>query len=429
MRAILCATDVPLCARSGAQGGAAGAAGHMAPTARSIVHWPALRFARVVSMPPLPARGGPAREGDAVRVRARRWLLGAPLRSSAFVTERIRKALALPVLAADALSSVAYGSEALLAVLVVMVLLAGNMHGVRQAGALFAAPTYAFIAARAVLIAAGVGAAVSGSAPAGAAQPTQAAAGASSVGVLLIVRAFSGATAMTGIEAISNAVPVFRPVSWRNARTALSSVIALLAVMFTGIVVLIHLTGVVPRPHTTVLPAAPAALPFRPTAPVRAAAVAEGSEEVPEDIRHLYPVPVATLDLAAMRTLEPAPRLWAGQSSPCASAPPMRRPGGFAPTGSCGPWPPAVGADDPLRAGWSHSRSQATRSPGLSPPGRPRHRLSAPAVRPTRGGPRPRRDRARAVRAALRARAGGLAPREDGDESVPAGRGIDSVYI
>ncbi|MEW2217968.1 APC family permease [Streptomyces sp. NPDC006990] len=545
------------------------------------------RFARVVSMPPLPARGGPAGEGDAVRVRARRWLLGAPLRSSAFVTERMRKALALPVLAADALSSVAYGPEALLAVLVlagaagggyllpmasvivvlmivvglsyrqtirayphgggsyivagdnlgpnaglvaaaglltdyvltvavsvasgvaaitaalpplhpwsavlgvlvVMVLLAGNMRGVRQAGALFAAPTYAFLAAMAVLIAAGVGASVSGSAPAGAAQPTQAAAGASSVGVLLIVRAFSsGATAMTGIEAISNAVPVFRPVSWRNARTTLSSMIVLLVVMFTGIVVLIHLTGVVPRPHTTVLsqlahlyfgsgglyvfvqaatagvlllaantayndfprvlsllarddyapkiflrlgdrlaytnsilllsasaavllvvfggktaaliplyavgvflsftlsqvgmavrwrrsaarhrrrrmalnvlggsltglvllsaaigkfaagawvsllaitgllvitrrihahyafawsalrlrpyatvlPTAPAALPFRPTAPVRAAAVAEESEEIPEEIRHLYLIPVATLDLAAMRTL------------------------------------------------------------------------------------------------------------------------------
>ena len=41
--------------------------------------------------------------------------------------------------------------------------------------------------------------------------------------MLLILRAFaSGSTAMTGIEAISNAVPVFKPVEWRNARTTLT---------------------------------------------------------------------------------------------------------------------------------------------------------------------------------------------------------------
>jgi hypothetical protein len=32
----------------------------------------------------------------------------------------------------------------------------------------------------------------------------------------------SGSTAMTGIEAISNAVPAFKPVEWRNARTTLT---------------------------------------------------------------------------------------------------------------------------------------------------------------------------------------------------------------
>ena len=45
-------------------------------------------------------------------------LLGPPLRSSAIARERMRKLVALPVLSADALSSVAYGPEAMLAVLV-----------------------------------------------------------------------------------------------------------------------------------------------------------------------------------------------------------------------------------------------------------------------------------------------------------------------
>lgn len=224
------------------------------------------RFGRFVPVAPLVGRpaGSGAREvevgwegaGDTGRTRARirRAVLGAPLRSSAVARERMRKLVALPVLSADALSSVAYGPEALLAVLVlagapglrysvpvalaivflmlavgvsyrqtiraypqgggsyivatdnlgrlpglvaaaglmtdyiltvavsissgvaavtsalpglagdavpigvlvVALLLAGNLRGVRQAGALFAAPTYAFIIAIAALVAFGL---------------------------------------------------------------------------------------------------------------------------------------------------------------------------------------------------------------------------------------------------------------------------------
>jgi hypothetical protein len=48
----------------------------------------------------------------------RRVLLGPALRSAAVAEERMRKLVALPVLSSDALSSVAYGPEAMLAVLV-----------------------------------------------------------------------------------------------------------------------------------------------------------------------------------------------------------------------------------------------------------------------------------------------------------------------
>jgi hypothetical protein len=53
-----------------------------------------------------------------IAYRMRRSLLGAPLNATAIATERMRKLVALPVLSADALSSVAYGPEAMLAVLV-----------------------------------------------------------------------------------------------------------------------------------------------------------------------------------------------------------------------------------------------------------------------------------------------------------------------
>ncbi|WSY86706.1 APC family permease [Streptomyces sp. NBC_00876] len=134
---------------------------------------------------------------------------------------------------------------------VIVLLLAGNLRGVRQAGALFAAPTYAFIVAMFALIAVGLAdSAGRGFEPAPAPPPavTQ------TVGLLLIMRAFSsGATAMTGIEAISNAVPAFKPVEWRNARTTLTWMVTLLVVMFAGIVVLVRLAGVVPTEQETML--------------------------------------------------------------------------------------------------------------------------------------------------------------------------------
>ncbi|MGW1304518.1 APC family permease [Streptomyces sp. NPDC002514] len=316
------------------------------------------RFGRLVPLPPL----GVSLPGEQVDTEeqprgrlgragawARRLVLGMPLRSSALVSERMRKLVALPVLSADALSSVAYGPEALLAVLVlagtaglaysfpvsgaivvlmlavglsyrqtirayphgggsyivtganlgpvaglvaaaglmtdyvltvavsvasgvaaitsalpslapdtvligvgvIVVLLAGNLRGVRQAGALFAAPTYAFIVAMFALIVSGlIHAAGQDYRP----RPAPAVTVTESVGLYLIMRAFSsGATAMTGIEAISNAVPAFKPVEWRQARTTLTWMVGLLIAMFTGIIVMIHLAGVVPRGRETVL--------------------------------------------------------------------------------------------------------------------------------------------------------------------------------
>ena len=134
---------------------------------------------------------------------------------------------------------------------VIAVLLVGNLRGVRQAGAIFAAPTYAFIIAIAAVVIAGlIHAAGHGFHPV---RPphlpvTEAA------GLFLALRAFaSGSTAMTGIEAVSNAVPAFRPTEWRNARTTLTVMTALLISMFAGVLIIARLGGVVPRSGETVL--------------------------------------------------------------------------------------------------------------------------------------------------------------------------------
>jgi hypothetical protein len=134
---------------------------------------------------------------------------------------------------------------------VIVILLAGNLRGIRQAGAMFAVPTYAFIAAIAALVIAGlVHAAGRGFHPV----PVHHLAVVQAVIVLLVLRAFaSGSTAMTGIEAISNAVPSFKPVEWRNARITLSWMIGLLIGMFGGVLVITRLAGIVPVASQTVL--------------------------------------------------------------------------------------------------------------------------------------------------------------------------------
>jgi amino acid transporter len=136
-------------------------------------------------------------------------------------------------------------------VAVIVVLLAGNLRGVRQAGTAFAAPTYAFIVAIGSLVIAGlVHSAARGFSPV----PIHHLAIVESLSVLLVLRAFaSGSTAMTGIEAISNAVPSFKPVEWRNARITLTWMVALLIGMFAGVLAISRLAGVVPVASQTML--------------------------------------------------------------------------------------------------------------------------------------------------------------------------------
>jgi amino acid transporter len=290
----------------------------------------------------------PTRLGRAV-LAARRLVLGPPLATTALVEERLSKLKALAILSSDALSSVAYGTEAMLGVLVlagtaalayslpiagVIVLLMvavglsyrqtikayprgggsyivahdnlgelpgltaaaglmtdyvltvavsvsagvaaitsaveslrpysvslalgfialivwGNLRGVRQSGTMFSVPTYAFVAGILALIVTGlVQAAGRGWSvlPAPHVRPVEA------LTFFLLLRAFaSGCSAMTGVEAISDGVPAFRPPEWRNARTTLSAMVGLLAVMFAGITVLARLDGVLPSSQQTVL--------------------------------------------------------------------------------------------------------------------------------------------------------------------------------
>ncbi|HEV2067094.1 MAG TPA: APC family permease, partial [Thermomicrobiales bacterium] len=125
-----------------------------------------------------------------------------------------------------------------------------NLRGIRESGSIFAAPTYLFLAGIATMLAIGfVRNALNGFEVA---EPrSNIAAGTGSVTILLILRAFaSGCAALTGVEAISDGVPAFKPPEWKNARTTLTVMIAMLAVMFGGITFLAHQYGAAPlSPH------------------------------------------------------------------------------------------------------------------------------------------------------------------------------------
>jgi hypothetical protein len=62
------------------------------------------------------------------------------------------------------------------------------------------------------------------------------------LGIFLMLRAFaSGCTALTGVEAISNGVPIFKKPEWKNARTTLWVMIGIAIVSFVGVTLLAHL--------------------------------------------------------------------------------------------------------------------------------------------------------------------------------------------
>jgi len=140
----------------------------------------------------------------------------------------------------------------------IMFITVANLRGVREAGSLFAAPSYAFIFSFLCLIGYGLIRYYlsPGSIPAPNDADLKIAEGyqAHPLSLLLLLGAFAnGCAALTGIEAISNGVQAFKQPESRNAATTLSWMAALLITMFLGASVLTHLYNIHPLEHETVI--------------------------------------------------------------------------------------------------------------------------------------------------------------------------------
>ncbi|HVI23402.1 MAG TPA: APC family permease, partial [Myxococcales bacterium] len=121
-----------------------------------------------------------------------------------------------------------------------------NLRGVREAGLVFVAPTYLFVGCLLATVAIGAWKtfAAHGHPHPIAAQP-QLSAAAEPAGLWIVARAFaSGCTALTGVEAVSNAVPIFRKPKVRNARRTLAAIAGILTVLIAGIAFLAHAYGI-----------------------------------------------------------------------------------------------------------------------------------------------------------------------------------------
>jgi amino acid transporter len=127
------------------------------------------------------------------------------------------------------------------------VLALANLRGVRESGTAFAIPTYGFIAMVFVMIGTGLARVLAGNTPVAETADLDVAAEHGTTGLLavaLLLRAFSqGCTALTGVEAVSNGVPSFKPPKERNAAATLTIMGAITIAMFAGITWLALVSG------------------------------------------------------------------------------------------------------------------------------------------------------------------------------------------
>jgi amino acid transporter len=140
-------------------------------------------------------------------------------------------------------------------VLIAFIALA-NLRGVRESGALFAAPTYSFVVSFLFMVGYGIVHYLVHPTTVPAPEDLKLAEGyhLQPLTWFLLLGAFSnGCVALTGTEAISNGIPAFKQPESKNAATTLAWMAALLATMFIGTSVMAYLYGVHPRESETVI--------------------------------------------------------------------------------------------------------------------------------------------------------------------------------
>lgn len=127
-----------------------------------------------------------------------------------------------------------------------------NLRGVTESASILAYPVYLFVLALLILISVGIYNIVTGHVSP--ALHTPIGTPVAGISLFLLLRAFaSGSSALTGVEAISNAIPNFKDPAPNNAAKTLIAMGSLLALLFSGIVYLAYYYGIAPKAEVTVV--------------------------------------------------------------------------------------------------------------------------------------------------------------------------------
>jgi len=123
----------------------------------------------------------------------------------------------------------------------------GNLRGLRESGNIFAVPTYLFVGLALLIVGIGLSRIIGGTVVPVVPQAQALQPGTETLGLFLLLKAFAGGSvALTGVEAIANGVPAFKPPEAKNAGNTMISMAVILGVIFIGLTVIAHAFAVVP---------------------------------------------------------------------------------------------------------------------------------------------------------------------------------------
>ncbi|WP_417632482.1 APC family permease [Enterococcus faecalis] len=145
-----------------------------------------------------------------------------------------------------------YGHQVAISIGIVILITLMNLRGLRESASFLMLPVYSFIAIITLLIVVGLFKIVTGAQPLNAtALPGAVVPG---ISIALVLRAFSsGSSSLTGVEAISNAVPFFKKPRAKNVAGTLALMATILGFFFVGITFINYWYGIVPKEEVTVL--------------------------------------------------------------------------------------------------------------------------------------------------------------------------------
>jgi amino acid transporter len=133
---------------------------------------------------------------------------------------------------------VAYEFRIEIALVSISLITIANLRGLRESGNIFAVPTYLFVGLALAIVGIGVYRIATGTVGPMPERPDAIPVGTEALGILLLLRAFAGGSvALTGVEAIANGVPAFKPPESKNAADTMTVMAVLLGVLFVGLTV------------------------------------------------------------------------------------------------------------------------------------------------------------------------------------------------